>query len=262
MSINLNNLSEEKLEELRLHDEVIAKKYDGIRERNKFSRYYQDYWLNKILDNLEKEPRKALDYCCGTASLYPVLKSRFPQTEYIGIDISREMIKVGRHNYGSNKNFILRQQDAENLDLENDFEAVIARGAFHHLPDPTRGVEQIYKILEPGGLLIISEPVSTVLHKLIRKIVYRLTSHFSATHKSFYFSELKNLLNNNGFEIIKAERFGLLAFPFGFPDIFPFVKYFPFFILKPLVKIDDLLAKIPLVKNLSWSIIITARKIN
>ncbi|MDD5290955.1 MAG: methyltransferase domain-containing protein [Patescibacteria group bacterium] len=262
MSIDLNNLSGEKLEELRLHDKVIAKKYDSIRERNKFSRYYQDYWLNKILDNLKSEPKKVLDYCCGTASLYPVLKNRFSQTEYTGIDISREMIKVGQHNYGNSKNFILHQQDAENLDLKNDFDVVIARGAFHHLPSPARGIEQIHKVLKPGGLLIISEPVSTVLHKLIRKIVYRLNSHFSATHKSFYFSELKSLLNDNGFEIMKVDRFGFLAFPFGFPDIFSFVKYFPCFFLKPLVEIDNLLAKIPFVKNLSWSIIIAARKID
>ncbi|MDD5071718.1 MAG: class I SAM-dependent methyltransferase [Patescibacteria group bacterium] len=262
MSIDLNNLSDKKLEELKLHDEVIAKKYDKIREQNKFSQYYQNYWLNKILNNIEKRPQEVLDYCCGTASLFPALNNLFPQVEYVGIDISQEMINVGRHNYGNNKNFILYQQDAENLDLENNFEIVIARGAFHHLPDPFRGVEQIHKVLKSDGLLIVSEPVSTVLHKLIRKIVYRITSHFSTSHKSFYYSELDNLFNKNGFEIIRVERFGFFAFPFGFPDIFPFVKYFPYFILKPLIKIDELLSGIPLIKNLSWSIIIAARKIN
>jgi ubiquinone/menaquinone biosynthesis C-methylase UbiE len=260
MSIDLNNLSEKKLEELKLHDEVIARKYDKIREQNKFSRYYQNYWIDKILNNVEKKPQEVLDYCCGTASLFPALNNRFPQTKYIGIDISQEMINVGRHNYGSNKNFTLYQQDAENMDLDDNFEVVIARGAFHHLPDPVRGIQQIHKILKSGGLLIVSEPVSTVLHKLIRKIIYRITSHFSTSHKSFYYSELKNFFDKNGFEIIRVERFGFFTFPFGFPDIFPFVKYFPYFFLKFFVKIDELLAKIPLIKNLSWSIIITARK--
>ncbi len=52
--------------------------------------------------------------------------------------------------------------------------------------------------------------------------------------------------------------FGYLAFPFAFPEIVNIKIPLPLF--KALVKIDNILAKVPFVRRFAWHMIIKARK--
>lgn len=264
MTSKISFLNKNKQEEVELHNTYIYKQYELIREKLKFSRWYHEKWINLLLDPLDKQSGKGeviLDYCCGTSVLYPYVKKRYPSMKYVGIDISKNMLRVGKERFGSDKQFQVSQQDGEALVLGKEkFDVVIARTAIHHLPNPKKGLGQIYAILKDNGILVITEPSSNILVKQFRKILYSLSPHFSSTHQSFTTRELKSILQSQGFEIISIRYLGLLAYPFAFPDILPLFKYIPWQLLRFLDLVDELLIKVPFINSCSWVTIIVAEK--
>ena len=253
-------LDKKKQEDMDLHDRKIAKQYESVRETCRFSKHYQEQWIRDIVAVVPKPPVAILDYCCGTSILFPFITEQFKQTEYHGIDLSNEMLNIGRKRYGDDKRFVCSQQDGENLQYNDFFDAVISRGALHHLPDPGKGLQSISQAMKDDGLLVISELTSNILIKGMRWIMYRLSSHFASGHKSFTLGEMKKLLHENGYTIVKLQRYGLLAYPFGFPDVISFFKYFPYGFLRFLEKCDKGLLKVPGIKSFAWSVIIVSKK--
>lgn len=249
-----------KKEDMDLHDRKIAKEYESVRESCRFSKHYQEQWIRDMVAATPGNPSKILDYCCGTSIPYPFITQKFPEVTYYGIDLSNEMLNVGRKRFGTLPSFIVSQQDGENLEYSDLFDAVISRGALHHLPDPAKGLQSIRKAMKDDGALIISEPTSNIIIKGMRWIMYRLSSHFASGHKSFTVGEMKKMLHENGYSIVKLQRYGLLAYPFGFPDVISFFKYFPYGFLRFLEKCDKGLLKVPGLKSFAWSVIIVARK--
>ena len=253
------DLDEWKQEELKLHDAKLAEEYESKRERIPHGKFYQHYWMQRMLDAGKQGKVRVLDYCCGTSLLYPHIKKAYPKAEYVGIDLSPEMLAVGKKRYGKRKDFTVLQRDGEDLQLKQRFDIVIARGAIHHLPRPVVGLEEIANVLKKDGVLLISEPAANPLIKLARWVMYKTSSHFSSKHRSFTSGQLKRMLRKANYEIIREERFGFVAYIIGFPDVLPAYKIVPLSLHKKLVKVDEFLGKIPFIKQLSFSVIITAR---
>lgn len=72
-----------------------------------------------------------------------------------GIDLSTHSVKLAKermHLCGVPANIAVA--DAENLSFPSDFfDLVYSWGVIHHSPDPPRVVEEIYRVLKPGGIL-------------------------------------------------------------------------------------------------------------
>ncbi|MCB0153215.1 MAG: class I SAM-dependent methyltransferase [Anaerolineae bacterium] len=77
---------------------------------------------------------------------------------------------------------------AEHLPFKsNSFETIVARGVLHHLEDPTKGIEEMYRVLHPGGRLIVFEgnPASTY-----RKLVLSIADQFGIEHEVSQYEHL------------------------------------------------------------------------
>ncbi len=256
----MKDLDKWKQEELALHDAKLAEAYEKKRESVRHGKFFQDYWMERMLRAVPKKKNPlVLDYCCGTSILYPHLKKVMRDATYVGIDLSSEMLDVGKRRFGKNKNFKVLQRDGEDLRLKEKFDVVIARGAIHHLPRPLKGLDEVREVLKEDGVLVISEPAANPVIKGMRWIMYKLNSHFSSKHRSFTYGQIRKMLYEADYEVLSVERFGFLGYIFGFPDIIPFYKIMPFWLFKGLVKFDEFLGKVPLIRGLSFSVIITAR---
>lgn len=243
--------------EIELHKD-LAEKYYSIRERNPHYTYFNNKWIGVMRSLIPSGSyKKALDLGCGTVEFYELVTEEVG-AEYTGMDLSPHMLEVGMKKY---KKINLIEGDAENIPFkDNTFDLVVCRGLIHHLPDPLKGCQEAYRVLKPNGIFIVSEPHSNTILYLVRKMYYKVSSHFSDSHKSFRREEFLTLLKDADFEITGVKYWGILSFPFAFPDIIPSYKFMPYILFILLVQIDLILTKIPFINSLSWHIIVANRK--
>ena len=113
--------------------------------------------------------KTVLDLGCGTGeNLVPLVKRG---AEVIGIDISPELVELARERLGSyGLPATLREGSAYDTGLADEsVDVVFSMALLHHLDLPSARKE-IYRILRPGGLFILREPVrfSSTLNVLRR----------------------------------------------------------------------------------------------
>jgi cyclopropane fatty-acyl-phospholipid synthase-like methyltransferase len=104
-----------------------------------------------------KPGARVLDIGCGPGVAVPY----FPNTEYVGFDISAEYIESARRRFPAST-FVSERISAYTLS-PHSFDLVLALGVVHHLEDAE--AFQLFRIahqaLKPGCKLVTSDPVFT-----------------------------------------------------------------------------------------------------
>jgi len=232
--------------------DFVSDFYEEKRYTLSYSRAYHHWWSQKMISFVRPQGR-ILDNGCGIGHFAEFLGG----FDVIGLDISTEMLKYARKRYKK-----VVQGDAQNLPFPNEyFDTVLARSLLHHLPDPYQGVSEICRVLVPGGRVIFSDTLNSILSNLPRKVLKR-GQHFSLEHKNFHKSKIIDIVGSK-LTIEKIYYFGYIAYPLlGFPDIINIYKYFPVkkFITPLLIKIDELISNIPIINQQAYGIMILAKK--
>lgn len=110
-----------------------------------------------ILEEIEKEDwYSLLDAGCGTGAVISLLKKKYPEKSYTGIDLSSKMINIAKRKNGSDVTFVCG--DCEELPFESDsFDTVICSQSFHHYPNPEKFFYNVNRVLRNGGRLILRD---------------------------------------------------------------------------------------------------------
>jgi SAM-dependent methyltransferase len=79
---------------------------------------------------------------------------------------------------------------------DSSFDTVVSTQVLEHVPDPRATVEEFYRVLRPGGMLILSAPHLSMVHE--------------APHDYFRFTRyaLTHLCETGGFEVIEIHSVG------------------------------------------------------
>ncbi len=97
-----------------------------------------------------------MDLGCGNARVGVWLSKQKPNIEYVGIDISSEMLKIAQKNLPQG-NFI--QTPSSTLPFEDEsFDAIISIALFHHLPpqEMKKTTNEVYRVLKPDRFFILT----------------------------------------------------------------------------------------------------------
>ena len=110
-----------------------------------------------VLGELEKEEfTDLLDCGCGTAPMLSLLKEKYPDKRYTGIDITPKMIEVAKSKNMPGVELLVG--DCENLPFkDNSFDVVICCQSFHHYPNVQDFFDSVYRVLRPGGRLVLRD---------------------------------------------------------------------------------------------------------
>lgn len=117
------------------------------------------------------EDAKILDIGCGTGGTYEYINVN---VEYVGFDINQEYIKFANEKYHGSARFYCSDVNSF-LQIENNFDIVIAIGILHHLSD-LESEKLIYmanRALKKGGYFVMSEPVWTDTQSYLEKFLMK-----------------------------------------------------------------------------------------
>ena len=103
-------------------------------------------------------PPSAVVADVGTGTGF-VLQGLLPHaSRLVGFDASAEMLAVARANLASHAHVELRQAEGEALPADTGaFDAVFANMYLHHAPDPAHAIDEMVRILKPGGRLVVTD---------------------------------------------------------------------------------------------------------
>lgn len=76
----------------------------------------------------------------------------------VGFDESAEMLAVAQRNLAGCDQVTFRQAEGRSLPAEDhSFDAVFANMYLHHAPEPSAAIAEMFRILKPGGKLVITD---------------------------------------------------------------------------------------------------------
>ena len=182
---------------------------------NPVRRFVQENYELKILQKISsvRDIQTALEIGCGSGNGTKLIKKYFSAKNIVGIDLDERMIRIAeRRNTDPGINFMV--SDASKMDFpDNSFDAIFDFGIIHHIPNWKDCLNELSRVLKPGGELILEDLSKESFTKDIG-LLYRIISVHP--YKELYeVDEFIKYLKHVGFDIItfrKSNPLGLIRF--------------------------------------------------
>lgn len=164
--------------------ENVIKVFDNIASRGSWEELYSGH-IDRVTYNFVSRQRaveelldtvingQVLDVGCGTGDLAPFVVRK--GATYTGVDLSAKMIERANLNHavlaqGGKATFQIA--DCENLPFPaTKFDVVTAVALIEYLPDPTRFLQGVHKVIKPGGYFLITVPYKDCINTQIKKLL-------------------------------------------------------------------------------------------
>ncbi|NNM20028.1 MAG: methyltransferase domain-containing protein [Gammaproteobacteria bacterium] len=140
-----------------------AESYDGVVDYfDKYTQRFTSHMPEAMLAHASvPENGAVLDVGTGTGVIALALAERIgSHGKVVGIDLSSGMLstavaKAERLGLGNQTDFT--NMDAEQLEFaDNSFDAAFSLYALRHFPNPGKSVSEIFRVLKPGGSIVVA----------------------------------------------------------------------------------------------------------
>jgi ubiquinone/menaquinone biosynthesis C-methylase UbiE len=149
---------------------MIYDKHQATAEFNRWSESYDRsvlQWLlfgpshramiRRIKSEFGERPVRVLDVGCGTGLFASRIRQALPGSQVVGVDLVPGMLAKGSERWKRMAGEVFPvQADSERLPFGwGTFDVVTCANSFHHYPNQGRAVEEMRRVLKPGGRLIL-----------------------------------------------------------------------------------------------------------
>ena len=172
-------------------------------------------YLRGIVKDLQKisqfpPNKKMLEIGCGNGTGTKFIQQFFQPAELIAAEYDESLVEVARKiNAGSN--ITIEQGNATDLRFANaEFDAVVELSVIHHIPEWEQCIDEMYRIIKPGGMFIIKELSIETFETFFGKISRRFVEH--PYDDMLRKDEFLAYLEKKGFEILDCRPHSMLGF--------------------------------------------------
>ncbi|MHB8397100.1 MAG: class I SAM-dependent methyltransferase [Thermoplasmataceae archaeon] len=176
-------------------------KFETFEELENYMEKYHGYEAsNNLFFGREFANKEVVEVGCGHGFVTFLISQRCKSVT--GYDIDKPAIdyaeEMRRKFNVQNVKFV--SYDGTFRDGSNTFDVAISMDVIEHVPNPTQYLKEIYKILKPGGVLLVGTPNGMIANK--NKCIIRTHSRFHIME--YTPSELVSFLQQAGFEFFES----------------------------------------------------------
>jgi ubiquinone/menaquinone biosynthesis C-methylase UbiE len=174
--------------------------------RGLVQRFYEAPMLLRMAGRLDG--KRVLEVGCGAGVGMEVILRKFGAASVLGMDLDPAMVKRAQRriqSYAGSAEAIVGDVTAIPA-TDGAFDAVFDFGIIHHVPNWEKAIQEIRRVLRPGGLFLFEE----VSKQALDRWVYRTFFEYP-TENRFTAAAFRSSLERNGFAV--GDR--LVEFFFG-----------------------------------------------
>jgi len=214
--------------------EKYFKEYDSLNLLYPYQNLLEE--IMSHINHGQNEPDiKLLDLGAGTGNLIKKINEKYPKIKTVGLDYSQQGLKIIKEKSPQSK-LILHDLNNELSFSDNEFDFVTSNNTLYTISPEKRinVIKEIFRILKPGGILILSNikegfsPV-TIYKEHIKeeikkngylKTIFKIIQLLKPTIKIFYYNSLIKKENSEGnYGFVKEEEQKDLMKEAGFINI-------------------------------------------
>jgi demethylmenaquinone methyltransferase / 2-methoxy-6-polyprenyl-1,4-benzoquinol methylase len=178
-----------------------------------------------------------LDIGCGPGTISNDLLAI--SSRVWGMDISQDMINIAIDKFNEtqfNEKVHFEVGDAEQLKFPDEyFDAVVCVGVLRYLNSRERGLQEIYRVLKPNGVVVMTfyyqfsphwfsmyflyRPLLPLISLVKRRSLRDCLLKYKAEPLPFSYRKFKEMFSKSGFRAMEVQHSGF--------DIFPLNRLFP-----------------------------------
>lgn len=206
---------------------ALNDKYDEFYKTDGQLRVIDDYPIRKWPRNrveaivaVEGAGESIMDIGCGDGSLLYQYRNRY--SHLIGLEYSAERLRQAETNLAGLK-FTALQGSAEDIVQlpNNSVDRIVTADVIEHIPDVYAASHEMFRVLKPGGDLVINTPNIAFVKKRLVLALGRFPSTsqpnegmgsdvlFDGGHLHYFtYRSLRLLLERAGFQMVRPMGFG------------------------------------------------------
>jgi len=193
---------------------LIISEKDWVRE-TRFGRWFltTNVWyqyvlteavldLKRLLGDRGSETGIILDAGCGSGLAFSLLESHFKPKSIIGVDIDKAQLSLAAEAAKSCSCEVdIKHASVHKLNIpDNSIDIIFSHQLLHHVSAQSETLREFYRILAPGGAVLISESCRVFINSWSVRFLFR---HPMMSQKSA--QEFVKLVRLNGFSVNSIE---------------------------------------------------------
>lgn len=158
--------------------------------------------LKQLLKNSHSGTDTILDAGCGQGLAFVLLEQHFQLKTIIGVDIDMEQISLAPEAAKRCQCEVkLENGTVYHLNSsDSSIDMIFSHQLFHHISNQNRVLEEFFRILMPGGIILISESCRSFINSFPVRLLFRHPMHVQKTA-----AEYVELVKSSGFKIDENE---------------------------------------------------------